>query len=94
MKGAWEYGGQCVKVALYVGDVYRHKVGSWQGEKSTGILSRESIPSDKRVGMKVASFSIFLLDNSIICPWIQRLGTRGDLFFAFYPSVVIVILRG
>jgi len=96
LKGAWEYGGQCVKVALYrdVGDVYRDKVGSWQREKSTEILCRESIPSDKRVGMKVAAFSIFSLNNSIICPWIQRLGAVGDLVFTFYPSVVIVILRG
>jgi hypothetical protein len=60
-----------------------------------GILRRESIPSDKGVGMKVASFSIFLLNNIIICPWIQRLGARGvNLFSTFYPSVVIVILRG
>jgi hypothetical protein len=74
-----EYGGQCVKVSLYrdVGDVYRHKVGLWQREKSMGILRRESIPSDKRVGMKVAAFSIFLLNNIIISPWIQRLGARG-----------------
>jgi hypothetical protein len=91
-----EYGGQCVKVSLYrdVGDVYRHKVGLWQREKSMGILRRESIPSDKGVEMKVAAFSIFLLNNIIISPWIGRLGHGGELVFYFYPSVGIVILRG